>query len=78
MMMKDKIFEIVKDFVDDLPDETNFNLMDAEMLDSLALMNVIASLEDEFDIELDGDDITKENFTSIDTITELVRRSLNG
>lgn len=40
--------------------------------DSMALVTLIGEIEDSFDIVLDDDDISAENFASVGTLTELV------
>lgn len=40
--------------------------------DSMTIVNLIGELEDNFDIEVDDDDITAENFATVDTVTELI------
>ncbi|OKY26730.1 MULTISPECIES: phosphopantetheine-binding protein [Thalassotalea] len=40
--------------------------------DSMTIVNLIGELEDQFDLTLDDDDVTAENFESVDTIVALV------
>ena len=40
--------------------------------DSMALVTLIGEIEDHFDITLDDEDITAENFFSVTALTELV------
>jgi acyl carrier protein len=47
-------------------------------LDSVALMHLVAFLEEEFDIEIDDVEIVPENFVNTSSIGELVRRRLEG
>jgi acyl carrier protein len=42
------------------------------ILDSLALMQLVAFLEEEFDTEIDDTDVTSENFRTIADIERLV------
>ena len=42
------------------------------ILDSLALMQLVAFLEEEFDTEIDDTDVTAENFRTIGDIERLV------
>jgi acyl carrier protein len=44
------------------------------VLDSLALMQLVAFLEEEFDTEIDDTDVTAENFKTIAHIERLVER----
>jgi acyl carrier protein len=40
--------------------------------DSMALVTLIGEIEESFDIDLDDDDISAENFSSVASLTELV------
>ncbi|KGJ97333.1 acyl carrier protein [Colwellia psychrerythraea] len=40
--------------------------------DSMALVTLIGEIEEHFDIALDDDDISAENFASVSSLTELV------
>lgn len=40
--------------------------------DSMAIVTLIGEIEEHFDIELDDDDISAENFETISTLAELV------
>lgn len=44
----------------------------AEFLESKQLMELIARLEDHFDIDIPYDDRNEDNFYSVDTIIELL------
>ena len=41
-------------------------------MDSLGLMQLVAFLEEEFDMELDDDQITSENFRTVNDIARLI------
>ncbi len=43
--------------------------------DSMALVTLIGEIEEHFDITLDDDDISAENFASVASLTELVIES---
>lgn len=47
------------------------------ILDSLDIMNLIMKLEDEFNIEIDPEDVLSENFESISAITTLIEKCEN-
>ena len=47
-------------------------LIDDGILDSLQIMQLIMAIAEEFDVEIDGDDIVPENFNSLDAICALV------
>jgi acyl carrier protein len=47
-------------------------------LDSLAVVELAAGLEQRFDITIDGEDVTGEVFATIGTLSELVEEKLAG
>lgn len=44
------------------------------MLDSFDLINLISSLDTEFNISIDGIDIVPENFKNLETISRLLKK----
>jgi len=50
------------------------NLVEAGVMDSLAIMKLILFLEDEFAIRITDEDMALQNFTSIDSIYSLVQK----
>lgn len=52
------------------------NLVEAEVMDSLAVMKLILFLEDEFDIKISDEDMALQNFTSVESIYALVEKKM--
>lgn len=50
------------------------SLLAAGILDSLAVVKLVAYVEDEFDVEIPDSDFDPDNFESVATITELIKR----
>ncbi len=73
--MEEKIAAILEEIRPGATSETGGNLVNDGMLDSLGIVTLVANLEDAFDVEIDPDDIVPENFASIETIAEMVKRS---
>ena len=48
-------------------------LIDENVLDSLGIFVVISFLETELDVEIEPEEVTLENFSSVRTISKLVR-----
>ena len=46
-------------------------------IDSMTFIRLVVEIEDEFDIEIDNEEIILDNFKSFSTIVELVERNLN-
>lgn len=72
--MKEKILEILKSMDDSVDYASGRALIDDKVIDSLTLTALISELENEFDIEIDMDDIIPDNFNSIDAMADLVTR----
>lgn len=72
--MKEKILDILKELDDTVDYAGESALVDDKVIDSLTLTALISELEDEFDIEIDMDDIVPANFNSVAAIAALVTR----
>lgn len=73
--MKDQIRGIVQEFArGTVPEDTAVDLIESGIIDSLAIMSIFTALEDDFDIRIDGDDISKDNFQSVDTMAGLIEK----
>lgn len=68
------ILEILVNLKDDADFENSTDFIEDGLLDSFDLVNLVAELEDAFEIEMKGSDIIPENFVSIEKITELVEK----
>ena len=55
----------------------SFSLIDDLGADSLDIVEIIMSLEEEFDIEITDYDITTNNTTTVENIIDLVKTKLN-
>lgn len=66
-----KILEFVKPGVDFQNED---NLIEDEVLDSFDIVNLVARLNDEFDIEITPVDLLPENFKSAETIYKLTQK----
>ena len=50
------------------------NLVEEEILDSFDIVNLVAKLDEKFDIEITPADLVPENFSSAEAIKELVEK----
>jgi acyl carrier protein len=73
--------DTIRSFIlDQFPSARRKNLQDADRLiesgiiDSLGILDIVAFVESEFGIRVDDDDMTAENFHSIDELTAFVER----
>lgn len=70
--MKEKILSILNDMRPDIEFETEEGLISDGLLESFDLIQLIATLENEFGVEIGNRNITKENFDSLDRIVSLM------
>ena len=71
--MKDQIIEILSDIRDDV-DNAREDLIDAGILSSLDIIQLIGALNDEFDISIPATEIKPQNFNSVDAMVKMVER----
>lgn len=77
--MKEKIIEILSEINDEiLHIGVDDDLLSSELIDSFDIVNIVAELEEAFGIEVQGDEITEENFSTISKIAGLVEHIIQG
>ena len=68
--------ERIREILFDIRPEYDFfedvNFIEAGMLDSFDVINLVTDIEEKFGIQIDGSDILPENFCSIDSIKNLI------
>lgn len=71
-MIKKKVMKIIENLtsLDNIDD--NIDLLDSDILDSLAFVELIGALEDEFDIEIQPTQIPPDTWRKVDSISKLV------
>lgn len=74
--MKEKIIKILTELRPefDFTDES-LNFIEEGMLDSFDVVSLVDSLDSEFGISIDGIDIVPENFSSLESIAELLKKN---
>ena len=70
--MKKQIIEILSEICPGIDFETETALIDDGLIDSLDIVAVVTELMEAFDVELGVDDLTPENFNSVEAIDELI------
>lgn len=78
--MEEKIIDILVKVCDDeaIKRDKNIDLIETDILDSLAFINLIAELEDEFDIEIQPTQIEPDTWRSVDKIVRMVEDKIRG
>ena len=70
--MKKQIIEILSEICPGIDFETETALIVDGLFDSLDIVAVVTDLMDTFDVQLGVDDLTPENFNSVEAIEELI------
>ena len=70
--MRKQIMEILTEICPGIDFENEKALIDDGLIDSLDIVAVVTELMEAFDVELGVDDLTPENFNSVDAILELI------
>ena len=73
--MREQIIEILAEICPGIDFETENALIDDGLIDSLDIVAVVTDLMDTFDVQLGVDDLTPENFNSVDAICQLIERA---
>ena len=58
----------------DIDFENEKHLIDHEMLDSLDIVAIVTDVNDEFDVEINVNDLLPENFNSAEALYELITK----
>ena len=74
MTINEQIAQILKEIKPTKDLAAINDIVEGGYLDSFELMSLIAQLSDSFEIEIDVDDITPENFNSLADIAAMVER----
>ena len=78
--MKDRLISVINDVTGGVYSTEQIFSADYDkqgMLDSLQIVELVVKLENEFDIEIDDEDLSMENMRSFDSILKLVERLQN-
>lgn len=73
--MEQRIIKIIEDLTEfkGLKENIEIDLIENEILDSLAFIELISSLNDEFDIEIQPTQVLPDTWRSVRKIVELVK-----
>ncbi|MCI9596851.1 MAG: acyl carrier protein [Firmicutes bacterium] len=73
--MKETVLDILKGVRSDVDFEGTDKLIDDNVLESLDIVAIVGEFNDEFDIEISVEDLTPENFNSVDAMVELIKNA---
>tara|TARA_B110000003_G_C16603482_1_gene516586 strand:- start:699 stop:944 length:246 start_codon:yes stop_codon:yes gene_type:complete len=70
--IENKIFDIIKKIINNNSINKDSLFLDEGWLDSLSTIELLTEIEKSFNITIENDQLTHENFNSLNKITELV------
>ena len=73
--MKEKVLEILSNIRPEFDFSDNVNFIEEGMLDSFDVVPLVADLDSTYGISIDGVDIVPENFSSIESIINLLLKN---
>ena len=76
--MDKKLEEILNSVNPEILETPGINLVEEGIIDSLAIMQIVSALEEEYGIEFDPDDIMPETFASAAAIEQALQRYLKA
>ena len=76
--MQRKIWEILNEINPKIEENVEEDLLEAGLIDSFQIVNIVTELENEFEIEIDPELIIPDNFNTIESITKLIEKIING
>lgn len=74
MEIREKVVDILKDVNPAKQLESVTDIIGGGYIDSFELMSLVAKLNESFEIEITLDDLTSENFMSVDSIATMVEK----
>ena len=75
--MNEKFIEILNSVKPEILEETDCDLVEDGIIDSLDIMTIISKCEEAFEIDFDPDDIMPENFASPEAIRKLIEKYMS-
>lgn len=73
--MKEEVLEIIIKLTgyEELRNNINIDLIEEDILDSLAFIQLISELEEKYDIEIQPTQVSADSWRSVDGIVEMVK-----
>lgn len=76
--MEEKVLDLLKEIDEDILTFEGENLFEAGILDSFLVIDLVAELEDTFDMEIDAKYVLEENFKTKEAIIDLMKKIIGN
>ncbi len=70
----EELLEILEDIIPGEDYENSTTLVDDNILDSFAIISLVAAIEDTFDVVVSPSELVPENFNSAESLWEMITR----
>lgn len=78
MNMQERVYTIIKNLKPNVPEFNEVtNLQESEILDSVAMLEFILWIEETFELVVDTDDLTPENFSTLGNIVVYIESQVS-
>lgn len=74
----EQLLALLKEIRSDVDFENEDKLVDDGILDSFDIVSIISEISDQFNVEINVDDILPENFNSVSAMYAMIERLQNG
>lgn len=71
--MESKIVEILREIKEEIVSYAGDNMLEEGVIDSFDVIDIMSSLEEQFDIEIDAEYAVAENFANKETIIKMMK-----
>ena len=79
MSKQQQVYDFIKGLKSNVPDfEPDENLLESDILDSVAMMELVLWSEGEFGFTVDTDDLTPDNFATLNAIVAYIDKSVEN
>lgn len=76
--MQERVYTIIKNLKPNVPEFNEVtNLQESEILDSVAMLEFILWIEETFELVVDTDDLTPENFSTLGNIVVYIESQVS-
>lgn len=73
----EQLLKIMKEIRMDVDFEKETQLIDDDILDSFDIVSIVSEVNDQFNVEININDLTPENFNSAQALYELIQKLQN-
>lgn len=70
----EKLLRLLKEINPDIDYESERHLVGDGLFDSLEIMTIVVSIGEHFHIEINAEDVTAENFDSVENMMNLIKK----